>query len=150
MNIFGHTTKLSVFLLLVFGWRMDTTQAQVTVSIDLDPEPGIQNCISARPGDEILADIVFDVGAGGISSYGVSAAFDNVELGLDPRGDPAAATEHLPAGLDFNLTPGVEGVTASFDLLLRDFVYTVDTFEAATFAVGPASTIFSAGWTRHR
>ena len=75
------------------------------------------------------------VGAGGVSSYGISALFDNGELRLS--GTPATS-ELLPAGLTNNLTAGV----FSESNLPGG---TVHTFEAVTLGTGPANANFLIG-----
>jgi hypothetical protein len=106
-----------------------------TLSVDMDiVAPGIQSIRAASPGDSFTVGLVLTVDALGVSSYGVSALFDNTELSLN--GSPAA-TELLPAGFSFNITPGVASESNSPGEVL--------TFEAATFGPGPVSTSFVIG-----
>ena len=107
--------------------------AQVTIDVDMDTiTPGIQTTRSTL--GPFTAALVMTVGPGGVSSYGLSLLFDNTELSLV---GVTPATELLPAGFAFNITPGV----ASFSQALGQ----VYTFEAATFGLGPASTSFTFG-----
>lgn len=109
--------------------------AAVVVSVDMDiSTPGIQATRTAAINDIFTIALVMTADAAGVSSYGVSVNFDNVELALN--GAPAS-TELLPPGFTFNFTPGV----ASESQLLGQ----VRTFEAATFAAGPVSTVFTIG-----
>ena len=69
--------------------------AIVTVSVDMDTvTPGIQNSRTATVGQAITVELVMDVGAEGVSSYGISVNFDNAEFSLN--GAPAT-TELTPA-----------------------------------------------------
>lgn len=102
--------------------------------------PG-SNFIFAAPGDQLTLDILLTADAEGVSSYGISMEFDNDfgnELNL------LEATERLPGGFQFHLTPGV-AATVESDALT---VGRVDTFEAATFGAGPNSTTFVIGQVR--
>jgi hypothetical protein len=99
--------------------------------------PG-SNFILAAPGDQLTLDILLTADAGGVSRYGISIEFDDDfgnELNL------LNATELLPGGFLFNLTPGVAGTVESDALT----VGRVDTFEAGTFGDGPVSTTFVIG-----
>jgi hypothetical protein len=120
------------------GVGENIAQAQLKVSIDVDPAAGIQDAISVSPGDMVTASIVVDVGASGLSSYGISAQFDTTELDLKGA---SPAVELLPAGFTFNITPGVQGFHENIGGGLGD----VQTFEAATFAAGPVNTSFEIG-----
>jgi len=107
---------------------MSPAFAQVTLEVDMDPiTPGVQSTWSAF--GPVTATVMMTVGPAGVSSYFVSALFDNTELTL--VGAPAS-TELLPAGFTFNLTAGV----ASESQILGQ----VYTFEAGTFGLGPVST----------
>jgi len=104
-------------------------QAQI-LSIDMDPlTAGIQNTLATTVGQNISVDILLQAGGTGISSYGVSVQFDNTELGH--TGD----AELLPAGFQFNFTPGSGGLVKN----VAPGVDQVSTFEAATLANGPVN-----------
>ncbi len=114
-------------------------RAGVFVALDLDPGvSGIQDSVLVEPGGTVTAELIVTVDSGGLSSYAVSAEFDTGELDL--AGSPAA-TENLPAGFDANITPGVENETEDAGGGLGQVL----TFEAVAFALGPASTQFTAG-----
>ena len=126
----GRLRRIFVLMCLVLP-----AFATDTLSIDLDMgTPGIQSTRAVLPGASFTIGLVLTVDAAGVSSYGVSALFDNTELGLN--GSPAAS-ELLPAGFAFNITPGVA--------LESDPLGLVHTFEAATFDLGPVSTSFTIG-----
>lgn len=95
--------------------------------------------IRAAPGDVLTAEIRVAAGSEGVSSYGLSLRFDE-DLGdeLDLEGP---ASEFLPEGYDFNLTEGVDSSRESTSSVAGY----VRTFEAATFAEGPASEAFAVG-----
>jgi hypothetical protein len=123
------TALVVVFGCVTSGW------AAVSFSVDMDlGTAGIQNTRAASPGDIFSVGLVLSVDAAGVSSYGVSVNFDNTELSLN--GSPAS-TELLPAGLTFNITPGVASESQPLGQ--------VRTFEAATFGLGPVSTSFTVG-----
>ncbi len=127
-NLFRLVTALLMFA----GWTAPSV-AQVTLSVDMDTvTPGIQSTWDAL--GPVTAGLVMTVGPGGVSSYGISALFDNTELSLS--GVPAS-TELLPAGLTFNITPGVASESQPLGR--------VYTFEAATFGLGPVSTSITIG-----
>jgi hypothetical protein len=102
--------------------------------------PG-SNFILAAPGDQVTLDILLTADASGVSSYGISMEFDN-DLGNELN--LLNATELLPGGFLFNLTPGVAGTVESD----ASTVGRVNTFEAATFGAGPVSTTFVIGQVR--
>ena len=109
--------------------------AAVTVEVDTDPAtPGIQSTRAAAVNDIFTIDLVMTADAAGVSSYGVSVDFDNLELMLN--GSPAS-TELLPALFSFNFTPGVSSESQPLGQ--------VRTFEAATFGSGPVSSSFVIG-----
>jgi hypothetical protein len=108
--------------------------AQVTFSVDMDTiTPGIQSTRGTL--GPFTAGLVMTVGPGGVSSYGISALFDNTELSL--AGAPASTELQPLGGGGFNFTAGV----ASESQVLGQ----VYTFEAATFGLGPASTSITIG-----
>jgi len=110
------------------------------VSIDLDPDtPGIQTQREVPSGSTLVASIVIEADAGGLSSYAVSTQFDSSEVDLS--GTPAA-TEFLPTGFDTNLTAG--GVEAETEDT-GSGVGQVLTFEAVAYSSGPVSSTFIAG-----
>ena len=110
------------------------------VSIDLDPDtPGIQTQREVPSGAALVASIVIEADAGGLSSYAVSTQFDSSEVDLS--GTPAA-TEFLPTGFDTNLTAG--GVEAETEDA-GSGVGQVLTFEAVAYTSGPVSSTFVAG-----
>lgn len=110
-------------------------RAAVTISVDMDPAtPGIQSTRTAAVGETLTIELVMTVDAAGVSSYGVSANFDNAELTLS--GAPAT-TELLPAGFTYNLNAGVNSESQALGQ--------VRTFEAATLGTGPVSTSFVIG-----
>lgn len=84
----------------------------------------------------LTAQIFITSGEAGLSSYGFSLEFDDdlMLASTDPL-DADFPEELLPAGFQFNLTDGVDDVSAD----------TVFTFEAGTFAAGPVSTRFLIG-----
>lgn len=90
--------------------------------------------IVAGPGDTITAEIRITAGAEGISSYGVSIAFDS-DL------DFVSATELLPSAYTFNLSAGIDGSEESDPSTLGRVL----TFEAGTFGPGAVSETFLAG-----
>lgn len=126
-------------LAILLGSCAARSNGQVTVSIDMDTNvPGVQGSRVASPGESFPIAMWLDVGASGLSSYGVSLLFDTIEFDLMGAG---AASELLPAGFDFNLTDGVES-------LLEDIgggLGRVSTFEAATFGAGPIDSTFIIG-----
>ena len=126
--LFKHAARL----LACFGCAAPAF-AQVTISVDMDTTtPGIQSTRSAL--GPFTAGLVMTVGPAGVSSYGISAQFDNTELSL--VGAPAS-TELLPAGFTFHFTAGVAEESQA-----QGHVYS---FEAATFGLGPANTNFTIG-----
>jgi hypothetical protein len=92
------------------------------------------DAIEAAPGDTITAELHITAGAEGISSYGISVAFD-ADL------DFLSATELLPAAYSFNLNAGIDGSEESDGATLGRVL----TFEAATFGAGAANATFLAG-----
>lgn len=124
--------KLAAGLLTCFGCAAPAF-AQVTLSVDMDTiTPGIQSTRSTLP--PFTAGLVMTVGPGGVSSYGISALFDNTELSL--VGAPASTElQPLPGGFNFTV-----GVSSESQALGR-----VYTFEAATFGLGPVNTSFTIG-----
>jgi hypothetical protein len=133
--------KLSTGVLLFFACALQSVRSQITVSVDMDPGTlGIQNTWTPVVGSPFLADLIVTVGAGGVSSYGISFRFDRSELSLN--GSPAA-TEALPTGMTVNLTPGVleEDNVDGGDGDPAEVLW----FEASTLGTGPASTSFSIG-----
>ena len=112
--------------------------AAVLVSVDMDTvTPGIQSSITVAPAAIFSVNLVVTADAAGVSSYGISALFDNAELTLNGIPDSAAATELLPAGFAFNLSVGVLSASQALGQ--------VYTFDAATFAAGPVGTSFIIG-----
>jgi hypothetical protein len=104
----------------------------MSVSVDMDlATPGIQSTRAASTGETFTAGIVINVDSNGVSSYGISLMFDNIELMLN--GSPAS-TELLPVGLT-NLTAGV----------LLESLGSISTFEAVTILPGPVNTNFLIG-----
>jgi hypothetical protein len=93
--------------------------------------------IEAGPGEIVTAEIRLTADAAGISSYGVSVAFDE-ELDL------VDTTELLPAGFTFNLSVGVEGSNESEPGTTGQVL----TFESGTFGVGPVNATFAIGRIR--
>ena len=94
--------------------------------------------VVAAPGDRLTASLVLSAGPEGVSSYGLSIEFD---ADLADELDLESATELLPSGFDFNLTPGVGGTRES-DATQSGLVLT---FEAATFGFGPTDSSFEIG-----
>jgi hypothetical protein len=94
--------------------------------------------IEAAPGDELTLEIQLAAGPEGISSYGVSLAFDQA---LFDELDLVSAAEFLPSGFSFNFDEGVTDLVES-DLLDAGYVLT---FEAGTFQNGPVEESFSIG-----
>jgi hypothetical protein len=124
--------KLGAGLLVSFGCAAPAL-AQITLSVDMDTiTPGIQSTRSTL--GPFTAGLVMTVGPGGVSSYGISALFDNTELTL--VGTPASTElQPLPGGFNFTV-----GVASESQALGR-----VYTFEAATLGAGPTSTSFTIG-----
>ncbi|MBM3881699.1 MAG: hypothetical protein FJ387_18570, partial [Verrucomicrobia bacterium] len=119
----------SLGLLLVLG-DPATARAQVSFSVDMEFDtPGIQASRVALPNEIIRVGLVLEVGATGVSAWGVSVNFDPSELDLNVA---PAVTELLPAGLEFNFTDGVT-VEASPPGHVR-------TSEAGALGSGPAGT----------
>ena len=106
-------------------------QAQLPiVSVDMDTvTAGIQNTLFRSPGDPsaFTVALMLQAGGAGVSSYSVSAQFDNTELTY------SADVESLPAGFTLNITPGSGGLTIG----VAPGVNQVSSFEAATFGAGP-------------
>jgi hypothetical protein len=128
--------KPSKVLVALAGWvgSVAVAVAVNSVSVDMDlATPGIQTARAALTGNVFTVGIVMSVDASGVSSYGISALFDNVQLMLN--GVPAA-TELLPVGLT-NLTAGVISAT--------NLPGSVKTFEAFTLGAGPVNTNFLIG-----
>jgi len=126
---------------LMLGACTPWAVAQLVISVDMDTiAPGVQSVRTASPGDSFTVGLVFDLSGtpDGLSSYGVSVQFNNIELNLD--GSPAA-TEALPAGFDGNITAGVSGEANSIGGGLGQ----VSTFESIAFGLGPTTGTFSAG-----
>ncbi len=90
--------------------------------------------IDAGPGEIVTAEIRLTADGAGISSYGVSVAFDE-------EVDLVDATELLPAGFTFNLSVGVEGSNESEPGTIGQVL----TFEAGTFGAGPVNSTFAIG-----
>lgn len=117
-----------------------TGLANVTISVDMDTgTAGIQPTRVAAAGNVFTVALVMTVDTNGIlnngvSSYGISANFDKVELTLN--GAPAS-TEALPPGFTFN---GSAGVFLESQALGR-----VWTFEAGTLGLGPTAATFTIG-----
>jgi cysteine-rich repeat protein len=130
---------LFVSLGLYLTWAAPV-QSAILVSIDLDPDTaGIQTQREVASGGSLVANIVVQTDAGGLSSYAISAQFDSVEVDLS--GVPAA-TEFLPTGFDANLTStGVESETEDNGTGTGQVL----TFEAVAYASGPVSSTFIAG-----
>ena len=104
--------------------------AAITVSVDMDPAtPGIQGTRVAAAGQVITVDLVLGVGAEGVSSYGISAQFDNAELALN--GSPATTVPALPGGLTALSTPAENNALGRVYLM-----------NGGTLGNGPASTSF--------
>ena len=113
--------------------------ASVSVAIDLDPAvEGIQSSATVAPGNSVLAEVVVDTDAAGLSSYAISVQFDSVELDLQAA---PAAIEYLPAGFDANLNAGVQSESED-DGSGQGHVLT---FEAVALGSGPANSSFVAG-----
>lgn len=112
--------------------------AAVIISMDMDPlTVGIQDNVTVAAAQTFSVDLLVTADADGISSYGISALFDNSELTLNGVPDTAAATEDLPAGFTFNLSAGVSSASQAMGQ--------VYTFEAGTFGLGPVSSTFKIG-----
>ena len=140
-NIKGRVTMKHTGISRIIGGLtsffgcMTAASAAVIVDVDMDiVTPGIQSTRAAAVGDSFTAALVMTVDGLGVSSYGVSVNFDNVELALN--GAPAT-TELLPVGFTFNFTAGVSSESQALG--------EVRTFEAATLGSGPASTSFTIG-----
>lgn len=142
MNKKNELPGIGAGLLMFFAFAIPAAHSQVSVSVDMDTvAPGIQSTRIASPGNVFTVDLIMSVGAGGVSSYGVSSLFDNIELALSgslvPTDAGSAAKEATPASLS-NFTPGVAEEANSP-------VGHVYSFEAGTLATGPSSTSFSIG-----
>ena len=89
---------------------------------------------AASPGDTLTATLMLTVGAGGVSSYGVSVQLDPAELTLN--GSPASANfSPLPGGLG-SFAPPTEPFNPGGP---------VYNFNAGTLGLGPVSTTFEIG-----
>ena len=131
------TPKIVAGLTALFG-GIATLPAAVLVSVDMDPlTVGIQDTLTVALNQIFSIDLVVTADADGLSSYGISALFDNAELTLNGVPDAAAATELLPSGFTFNFGPGVSSASQALGQ--------VYTFEAATFGSGPVSSSFVIG-----
>ena len=121
--------------LAILGAGAGGLPAAVTVEVDMDTvTAGIQATRTAALNEVFTIALVMTADAAGVSSYGVSVNFDNVELTLN--GAPAS-TETLPAGFTFN---GNAGVNSESQALGQ-----VRTFEAGTLGLGPVSSSFTIG-----
>ena len=96
------------------------------------------NSITASSGDTLTVTINLTAESAGISSYGVSIEFDT---DLIDELNIVSVTELLPAGFDFNLTPGPSSTQESSGVQKGNIL----TLEAATFQNGPVSTTFAIG-----
>lgn len=89
---------------------------------------------ASSPGDTFTAKLMLTVGAGGVSSYGVSVTLDPAELTLN--GSPASANfSPLPGGL-VSFAPPTEPFNPSGP---------VNNYNAGTLGSGPVSTTFEIG-----
>ena len=89
---------------------------------------------ASSPGDIFTAKLMLTVGAGGVSSYGVSVKLDPAELSLN--GSPASANfSPLPGGLG-SFAPPTEPLNP---------LGPVYNFNAGTLGSGPVSTTFEIG-----
>lgn len=126
---------LVVMMVILFGVE---ARAMIKFAVDADPSTsGIQSTVTATSDLEFTVDIVaiLDSGSDSLSSYGVSARFDTIELDL------VSATELTPSGL-LNLTSGVSGTSENIGNGRGEVL----TFEAATFGLGPVGpTSFRVG-----
>ena len=144
---------ISMKMTRLFSWVVSSTAlllvgnvawGQLVISMDMDTAmAGIQSSRTASPGDIFDVGLVFDLtgAAGGLSSYGVSVQFKNAKLTLNGVPVTSAATEPLPVGYSFNISPGVSGAAND----IGGGIGNVLTFEAATFGLGPSAGTFTAG-----
>ena len=125
-------SKAITALVVVYGC-VTSGLAQISLSVDMDLGTlGIQSTRVAAPGDIFTVGLVLDVGAGGVSSYGVSVKFDTTTLSLN--GSPAAAVPALPSGLISLAAPSENNAPGQ-----------LYSFNGATLGAGPASTSFLIG-----
>ncbi len=134
-----QTMKTKVIACLVsLLTSITVAPAAVLVAVDMDTvTPGIQSTIIVAPGAIFSVNLLVTSDLAGVSSYGISALFDNTELTLNGVPDSAAATEFLPAGFAFNINAGVNSASQALGQ--------VYTFDAATFGAGPVATMFAIG-----
>lgn len=133
----GISPRIAMLIVLSSLILNRQSYAQNALSVDMDiSQPGIQSVRPAALGDTFTVALVLKIDAGGVSSYGFSARIDPTELELD--GVTPWSIPSLPAGLS-RLAP------ALFPSLAIPPANGVDTFEAATLGVGPASTEFEIG-----
>ena len=114
-------------------WSASATSIGITFTSTSGSGVTGSNSIAAAPGDTLTATVSMAIDALGVSSYGVSLKFDmdfGDELTL------LNATELLPAGFTFNLTPGCESTQQSSATQEGNVLGC----EAGTFGLGPVST----------
>jgi hypothetical protein len=95
--------------------------------------------IDAVPGDVLIAELRISADAEGVSSYGVSLAYD---LDLRNELDVLSVSELTPAGFAFSFTPGVVALVEESTANRSGRILT---FEAVTLGLGPASQTFAVG-----
>jgi hypothetical protein len=128
--LLGCVTLLSLIFLASSASAGKLEELVTTTFVDLEwAGTGGSNTIGASPGDQLTLEIYVQDADLGITSYGVSIAFDTDLMDeLDLVGDP---TELCPLGSC--LTTGVDSTQESTFGSQVGFVYT---FESVTFGAG--------------
>lgn len=110
-------------------------QGAITVHIDMDTTTdGIQATREAIQGDTFEVGIVMDIDGDGLSSYGFSVTFDELELSLN------SFSEIAPAGLA-TLIPGVDAIDlGDATTIVGESATQLSSFDGFTFAMGPSDT----------
>lgn len=113
---------------LCIGALLSNLSAALTVHIDMNMAlDGIQATREANNGDVFEVAVVMEVGAEGLSSYGFSVTFDELELSLNSFNNTP------PAGLS-SLLPGVDIMD------IGGSTKQLSSFDGFTFSTGPDST----------
>lgn len=140
----------SVLVLGISALLVHEARGQI-FRIDMDAStPAIDTVISPLVGSTITVGVYLDLGGvggfpPGVSTYGVSLAFDNVELTLSPP--PPAATQSIPTLVPFGFTLGPAPTELEVDLAYNPGGTwgTVGSFLGYTFAVGPVGGLHPLG-----
>ena len=124
----GSLKRGLLFALLSYCCLTTALVAVVTVHVDMDSDAdGIQASRQLLAGQTLTIALVAELDAGGVSAYGFSVMYDNLELSLVSADDiaPAPLTNLVSGTVNIDLGGGNNRVSS---------------FDGFTFSTGPADT----------